>query len=391
MPTNLPPEAKHKWAEVSATKNPKQKLQLLKEFLSLVPKHKGTEKLRSQVKKKMATLRREIEEKKHRKTGKGGPRFFIGKEGAAQIAIISLTNAGKSSLMAATTNAKVKLSPNPYTTREPVPGMFAYKDIQFQIVEAPALMEDSADGKAWSLQTLALARNADGLVLMVNLSQDPVRQLSLILNEMEKARIFVSKPRARVEVERKFMGAGLRIILFGKLVDCTLRDVKELLRSYRVTDAVVKIYGEATIDEVEEAIFESTTYKPAVIIANKIDLKRSKANLKMLEACVSKQLPIVPVSCKTRQGLDTLGEALFKALDIIRVYTKEPNKKEFSKRPFILKKDATVYDLAKIIHSDFSKKFSFAKVWAKRLVFSPQKVGSTFTLEDGDTVEIHMK
>jgi hypothetical protein len=359
--------------------------------MSLVPKHKGTEKLRSQAKKKMAALRREIEEKKRRKTGKGGPKYFIEKEGAAQIAIISLTNAGKSSLIATITNAKVAVSPNPYTTREPVPGIFAYKDVQFQIVEAPALMEDSADGKAWGLQTLALARNADGLILMVDLSQDPVRQLSLILNEMEKARIFVSKPRAHVEVERKFMGAGLRIILFGKLVDCTLKDVKGLLKSYRVTDAVVKIYGEAALDEVEEAIFESTIYKPAVIIANKIDLKRGKANLKMLEAYVSNQLPIVAVSCKTRQGLDTLGEALFKALDIIRVYTKEPNKKEFSKRPFILKKDATVYDLAKSIHSDFSEKFSFAKVWAKRLIFSPQKVGSTFTLEDGDTVEIHMK
>ncbi len=252
-------------------------------------------------------------------------------------------------------------------------------------------MEGSADGKAWGLQTLATARNADSLIIMISLSQDPIRQLTLILNEMEKARVFVSKPKARVEVERKFMGASLRIILIGKLVNCTLKDVKELLKSYRITDAVVKIYGEATLDEVEEAIFESTVHKPAVIVANKTDLEKGKANLKTLETYVNNQLPIVAVSCKTRQGLDKLGEALFKALDIIRVYTKEPNKRQFSKRPFILKKGATIYDLAKNIHSDFSNKFSFAKVWAKRLVFSPQKVGSTFTLEDGDTVEIHMK
>jgi ribosome-interacting GTPase 1 len=387
MPANLPPQAKHKWAEASATKNPKQKLQLLKEFMSLVPKHKGTEKLRNQTKKKMASLRKEIEEKKTKKAGKGGSKYFIEKEGAAQIAIISLTNAGKSSLITATTNAKA----NPYTTREPIPGMLAYKDIQFQIVEAPALMEGSADGKAWGLQTLATARNADALIIMINLAQNPVKQLTLILNEMEKARIFTSKPKARVEVERKYMGASLRIILIGKLVNCTLKDVKELLKSYRITDAVVKIYGEATLDEVEEAIFESTVYKPAIIVANKTDLKRGKANLKILEAYVGNQLRIVAISCKTRQGLDTLGENLFKALNIIRVYTKEPNKREFSKRPFILKKDATIYDLAKNIHSDFKEKFSFAKVWAKRLTFSPQKVGSTFTLKDEDTVEIHTK
>lgn len=391
MPANLPPQAKHKWAEVSAAKNAKVKLQRLQEFLSLVPKHKGTEKLRSQVKKKMAALRREIEEKKRRRTGKGGPKFFIEKEGAAQVTIISLTNAGKSSLLVATTNANVKISPSLYTTRDPKPGMLHYEDIQFQMVEAPALMGGSADGKAWGLQTLALARNADELILMVDLSQDPVGQFSLILDEMEKARIFVSKPRARVGVEKKFMGAGLRIILIGKLVDCTLTDIKELLKSYRIRDAVIKIYGEATLDEVEEAIFESTVYKPAVIVANKIDLEKGRANLEMLEAYVSNQLPIIAVSCKTQHGLDRLGESLFKALNAIRVYTKEPNKKGFSKRPFILKKGATVYDLAKNIHSDFSQKFSFAKIWAQRLVFSPQKVGSTFTLEDKDVVEIRMK
>ena len=391
MPTNLPAEAKRKWAEVSATKNPKEKLQLMQEFLSLVPKHKGTAKLCAQVKKQMATLRREIEEKKQRKAGRGGPKFFIEKEGAAQIAIIGLTNVGKSSLLRAVTNAKVEVSPNPYTTREPIPGVLNYHDIQFQIVEAPALMEGSADGRAWGLQTLALARNAGGLILMVDLSQEPVGQLSLILSEMEKARISVNKPKARVEIEKKFMGAGLRIILIGNLTDCTIKDVEELLRSYKVTDAIVKIYGEATLDNVEDAIFESTVYKPTIIVANKIEAENAEKNLKQLEAYIGGKLPILPVSCKNGLNTERIGEILFKTLDIIRVYTKEPGEREFSKKPFTLKRGSTVYDLAKNIHSDFSKNFSFAKVWSKRLIFSPQKVGAGFILEDGDIVEIHMK
>jgi len=225
----------------------------------------------------------------------------------------------------------------------------------------------------------------------VDLSQDPIEQLSVILGEFEKARILVSKPKGRVEIERKFIGAGLRIILIGKLVDCTMRDVEELLRSYRMIDAVVKISGEATLDEVEDAIFESTVYKPTVIVANKSDFEGSEVNLKLLESYVSNKLPILAVSCEKRYGLEKLGETMFKALDIIRVYTKEPNEKECSKKPFIVKRDSTVYNLAKNIHSDFSKQFSYAKVWAKRLVFSPQKVGSAFVLEDGDIVEIHVK
>lgn len=391
MPTNLPPDARKKWAEVEATRNPREKLQRMQEFLSLVPKHKGTAKLCAQIKKQMATMRKEMEEKKQRKAGKGGPKFFIEKEGAAQVALIGLTNVGKSCLLREVTNAKIEVSFNPYTTRQPVPSIMAYQDVQFQIVEAPALMEGAADGRAWGLQTLALARNADGLILMVDLSQDPVGQLTLISSELEKARILVNKPKGRIDIERKFMGAGLRIILVGKLVDCSMRDVEELLKSYRVTDAVVKISGETTLDDVEDAVFGSTTYKSAVIVANKIDSEDSEAKLKLLETYVDSKLPIIAVSCEKRYGLERLGETLFKALDIIRVYTKEPNAKEFSQKPFTLKKGSTVHDLAKNIHSDFRERFSFAKVWAKRLVFSPQKVGLGFTLEDGDIVEIHVK
>jgi hypothetical protein len=208
---------------------------------------------------------------------------------------------------------------------------------------------------------------------------------------LEKVRILVSKPKAHVDIERKYMGAGLRIILVGTLLDCTMKDVEALLKSYRVMDAVVKISGEATLDEVEEAIFGSTTYKPAIIVANKIDSEGAGATLSLLEAYVEDKLPVLAVSCEKRIGLGKLGEILYRTLDIMRVYTKEPSEKEFSKKPFILKKGSTICDLAKSIHSDFSKNFFFAKIWAKRLVFSPRRVGSTFALDDGDIVEIHVK
>jgi ribosome-interacting GTPase 1 len=201
----------------------------------------------------------------------------------------------------------------------------------------------------------------------------------------------VSQPRARVEIERKYMGAGLRIIVLGKLVDCTFKDVEELLKAYHVTDAFVRISGDATLEEVEEAVFENTVYKPTVIIANKADVKGAEKRLKLLKTFVNGKLPILAVSCYHRTGLEKLGETLFRTLNLMRVYTKEPGERGFSKKPFILKKDSSVYDLAKSIHSDFKQNFNYARVWAKRLTFSPQKVGATFTLQDGDAVEIHLK
>jgi small GTP-binding protein len=391
MPTNLPPEAKNKWEEVEATKNPREKLRLLEEFLSLVPRHKGTAKLCVNVKRQMKDLKKEMEEKKRKRAARSGPKIFIEKEGAAQIVIIGLTKSGKSSLLTALTNAKVEISPSLYTTREPVPGIMNYQDIQFQVIEAPALMEGSADGRAWGLQTLGVARNSDGLILVIDLSQDPVKQLSTILEEMEKARILLSKPRAHVEIERKFMGAGLRIIVMGRLVDCNFRDVEELLKSYRVTDAFVKVSGEATLEEIGDAIYQSTVYKPAVLIANKADLDGAGGNLKLLRAYVGSKLPIIAASSANRMGLEKLGETLFNALNIMRIYTKEPNEKEVTSNPFILKKGSSIYELARDIHSDFKENFNFARVWSKRLRFSPQRVGATFILQDGDVVEIHLR
>ncbi len=391
MPANLPAEAKKKWDEASMTRNPREKLQLLQEFLSLVPKHKGTEKLRAQVKTKISTLRREMEEEKRRKASVRGPRFFIEKEGAAQIVILGQTKVGRSSLLAAVTNAKVEVSDYSFATLEPVPGMLPFEDLQLQIVEAPAIIKGAAEGKAWGQQTLALARNADGLILMVDLARNPRAQLSLILNELENARILVKKPRARVEIERKHMGVGLRIFVIGNLVDCTLKDVERLLKSYRISNAIVKIYGNATLDDVEDSVFESAVFRPAVIVANKSDLEEAAENSRELSEFVDSRLNVVSTSCKTGFGLRNLGLELFKSLEIVRIYTKEPNNKEPSPTPFILKKDAIVEDLAKQIHSDFYNRFSYAKVWSERLKFSPQKVGLSFALEDKDVVEMHVR
>jgi hypothetical protein len=391
MPTNLPVLAKKKWNEASLARTPQEKLEKLQEFLSLIPKHKGTEKLRAQVKRQISTLRKELEEKRRRRTGRGGPRFFLEKEGAAQLIILGPTKVGRSSLLTSVTNANTEVSDYPFATREPVPGMLQFEDLQFQLVEAPALVQGAANSGTGGLQTLGLARNADGIILMVDLSEDAAGQLAMILDELEKARILIQKPRARVDIERKHVGVGLRIIVFGKLLDCNLRDVESLFKSYRLLDATVRIYGQATLDDVEDAIFESTIYRPAIVVANKADLPEAQGKLRMLEELVGDRLPVVLVSCRTGTGLEKLGASIFKALDIIRVYTKEPNDKEASDNPFILKRGSTVAGLAKQIHSDFIERFAFAKVWAKRLAFSPQKVGPSFALQDKDIVELHTK
>jgi ribosome-interacting GTPase 1 len=391
MPANLPAEAQQKYREASMARKPEEKIRLLQEFMTMFPKHKGTENLRAQVKRKISRLKKEIQEKKQKKSGSGGPKVFIEKEGDAQVVLLGPTNVGRSSLLSLLTNAKVMVSSYPCTTTEPTPGMFNHQDLQLQMVETPAVMEGSSEGGAWGLQTLTSARNADGIVLMVDLSQNPVEQFRLVSKELEKAKIVLHKPKARISIERKHMGAKLKFIVLGRLVDCSVRDLTRLLKNYGIRDATIKIWGEATFDDVEEAIFEGKVYRPAVVVANKADSPNAAEKLEQLKEAVGDDMKILVVSCATKEGLEELGSEIFGMLDIMRVYTKEPNKKGASLRPFTIKTESTVFDLAKRIHSDFYNQFSYAKVWSKRLRFSPQKVGGTFMLQDGDTVELHMK
>jgi ribosome-interacting GTPase 1 len=393
MPTNLPPEALDKWELVEAAHTPREKMDAMIEFLKYVPHHKGTMKLRGEMNRKISLIRADLDKKKRMGTGRssGGPKLFIEKEGSAQIALIGMTNVGKSCLMSATTNSKVLVTPTPFSTHEPVPGIMNYSDVQFQIVEAPAVIEGSADGRAGGHVTLGLARNADGMILMVDLSRDPIKQLELILDELEKSRVLVSRPSGRVDIDRRHAGAALRIILVGKLLDCSMQDVEDLLRSYKITDAIVRISGEVRLDDVEDAIFETTTYKPAVVVANKLDLEGAAANLRLLKQYVNGRLPVVAMSCELKTGIDELGKALFDSLGIIRVYTKEPGMRVHSDHPFALRRGVTINDLAKNIHKELAQNFMFAMVWAKRLPFSPKKVGLGFMLEDGDVVEIHTR
>lgn len=393
MPTNLPPEALDKWEEVEAAHGQKAKMDAMIEFLKYVPQHKGTMKLRGEIKKKIAVIREDLENKKRKGTGKssGGPKLFVEKQGSAQIALIGPTNVGKSCLMSVTTNSKVVVTPAPYSTHEPVPGIMNYKDVQFQIVEAPAVIDGSADGRAAGHVTLGLARNADGVIVMVDLSRDPVGELELVLSELEKSRVLVARPSGHVEIDRKHAGAALRIILVGRLVDCSMDEVESLLRSYHLNDAVVKISGDVRLDDIEEAVFETTTYKPALIVANKLDLPGAAANLQVLKKHVNGKIPIVAMSCEQKMGVDELGKVIFDSLSVIRVYTKEPKSHRPTGPPFVLKQGSSINDLAKHIHKELVWNFLFAMVWAKRLPFSPKKVGLGFVLEDGDIVEIHAK
>jgi len=259
----------------------------------------------------------------------------------------------------------------------------------FQLVDTPPL---SIGSRALNNRVAGLIRNADAVVVVVDASSDPVEQYRFVVEELEDHGILLSRPRGRVVIEKTRMGkSGVRVVLMGRLLDCTVDDIRRLLESYRIYSALVKVYGEVSIDDVEQAIFESRLYKPSIVIINKADLDYSGAVRAAKEIhLVSPDTPIIVASARLGKGFSDLGRLLFRELGIIRVYTKQPNG-EVSDKPLILRKGSTVYDVAIRIHRSFVENFLYAKIWGPSAKYPGERVGLDHVVADKDVVEIHIR
>jgi ribosome-interacting GTPase 1 len=389
MPANLPPEAKAKWNQALAEKNPKKKLQAFQEFLSAIPKHKGNERLRAQIKTKIATLKDEISAQRGKRGGSHSS-WAVQREGAAQIMIFGPTNAGRSSILRALTNAQPAVGAYEFTTQRPVPGMLSYEDIQFQLVELPPPQINKKGNYQIQPEATDLIRTCDGLMLVVDLTSNPLHQFECVNNALKEIRISIQKPSSRVEIIRQKASGEVRIAASGTQTSTKPEQVRELLHSYGLNNALVRIYGNVSLDDVEDAIFENVTiYKPCLLIGNKLDLLIEKETSMELTERISDQLPVLLISCLTGQGLSQIGKEIFRSLGLIRVYTKDPNQPKPSGHPFVVHAGTTIKELARGIHSDLAERYRYSRIWGPTSRFAGERVGPEHVLADQDIVEIH--
>ncbi|AIF69515.1 gtp1/obg family GTP-binding protein [Palaeococcus pacificus DY20341] len=387
MPTNVTIEYLKAEEEYKEAKTIPQKIRALEKMYATVPKHKGTEKLRLQIKRKLAELRKELEKQQAQKKG-GGYSFSVRKEGAAQIVLVGLPNVGKSSLLKKLTNVDVDVADYAFTTVEPIPGMMFHKDVQIQLVEVPGLVEGAALGKGMGTQLLAVIRNADAIAIVVDLSQDPIKQMEILLKEFERAGIKVNKRKPRIEIKRTSMGG---IVINGQeLIQGDISEVMKMLREEKIHSAEITVKEPVTLEDFSEALDNSLVWKKAIIIANKGDAPGSKERYEKLVEAYGERFRIIPVSARKKIKLGDLKETLYELAGIVRVFTKSPGE-EPAYPPIPMKKGSTVIDVAKKVHKDFAKNFKYARVWGKSVKFPGQRVGAEHVLEDGDIVEFHIR
>ncbi len=340
MPANLTPVYKAAEAAFRKARDPGERLECLREMLRVIPKHKGTDHLQGDIKRRIKELSEELERPK-KGGAHGGPPLVIQPEGAAQIALLGPPNTGKSSLHARLTGSGAHGAPYPFTTQYPEPGMMPYEDIHFQLVDLPAISpEHPVSWLAGALQT------ADACLLIVDLGD----------------------PACVERIE------ALQAVLHERRVTLTDR-----------WDPVREPAGEAA--QAEEDPFALRL--PAVLLANKADLLAGvDAELGAFLELTGLRYPAVAVSATTGRGLGEIGPLLFRQLGVVRIYTKVRGRPPDRDRPFTLRRGQTVEDVARLVHRDLAKSLKYARVWGKS-GFDGQHVGRDHPLADGEVVELH--
>ncbi|MEN6378915.1 MAG: GTPase [Methanofastidiosum sp.] len=388
MPSNVTPEYLKAEDAYKSAKSPKERLVALELMLSTIPKHKGTEKMQLQIKRNLSKLKKEVEkEKELKKGGSGGASFFVRKEGAAQVALAGLPNSGKSTILNKLTGKDVDIGHYAFTTVKPTPAMLQYKGIQIQLVDMPGLIEGVSLGKGMGGPLISAIRAVDAIVILVDLSVDPVKDLELILKELEAKGLRINKKVPNIEIQ-KIPTGGIEIIGENFLVECNSQDVKKILQEERVHNAIITIKEPVTLTDIFEVLDSSLEYKKAIIIGTKGDLPGSKEGLERLEKHV-KNFKVIPVSAINNVNLDILPFEIFSILGIIRVYTRSPGR-DIDNEAMPMKIDSTALDAAKKVHKNLYKNFKFARVWGDSAKFDGQRVGPEHVLRDGDIIEIHI-
>ncbi len=328
MPTNLPPDYFEVEARFRSASTPEEKVACLEEMLTKIPKHKGTDKLRGDLRKKLSKLKSTAQARKT--VSRQESAFHIDKEGAGQIAVIGHANVGKSMLVSTLTNAKPEVSEYPFTTWKPTPGMMRYENVQFQLIDTPPTNREFIEP-----ELIELIRRADLVLIVVDIRTDPLSQLHSVTDLLQENRI-----------------------------------IPEHLYQ-------------------EEATAQVLSAKPVLVLANKNDDEGTDENVEIFKTLLEQDWPLLPVSAKTGRNLDRLKEIIFERLDIIRVYSKAPGKEPDYESPFILDRGCTVDEFSGKVHQDFYNRFKSARVWGSA-EHDGIMVGRDYVLQDGDVVELRI-
>jgi ribosome-interacting GTPase 1 len=335
MAANLTPQYLEAEAEYKKAQTAEERLACLKRMYSLLPKHKASEKLQADLKTRMSEAREEVE-RERKSPKKAGVSHKFPKQGAGQYVIAGAPNVGKSRLLTRLTRATPEVAPYPFTTHEPHAGMMDWEDVRVQLIDTPPITADYLESYLSSL-----VRAADAALLLIDLDDDDGPfAAEAVLDRLSQAKTILQ-------------GTGPRA-------------------------------GEGTQSD-DLGIHSTRT----LLVANKIDLPGAQERLQVVRELFGERFVIHVIAAEHGTGLEDLRNALYRFLNVIRVYSKQPGKPPDMASPFTCPVGSTLLDMAGLVHRDFVEGLKSARIWGMG-VYDGQTVKRDHVLHDKDIVELHL-
>ncbi|MHC4547793.1 MAG: GTPase [Planctomycetota bacterium] len=327
MPANLTPQYFKAQQRYRAASEPREQLAALQEMLRVIPKHKGTEHLQADLKRKIKELRAELHARKKRRKG---PSFAVDSGMYPQVVVLGPPNAGKSSLISGLTGTELEVAPYPYTTREPRPAMMPFENTKVQLVDTPPVFQDSMEPWLGSL-----ARTGDAVLIVVDLAAgDLLEACEGMLAQLAGQKLYLGQlPAAQQEV----VGA---------------------------------------------------VAQPTLCAANKCDAPGAGDALEIFREVHGKRFAILPVSATTGEGLEELRRRVWALLDLVRAIPKPPGKLPDHDDPILLPRGSTVVDMARAIHGELAENLKRARVWGCADHAEGQWISRDHVVADGEIFEL---
>ncbi len=359
-----------------------ERIRKIEEEITKTPYNKATSHHIGKLKAKISKLREESIKRSSSSTkGRG---FTLKKTGDSTVVLVGFPSVGKSTILNQITNAQSKIGAYEFTTLDVIPGVMEYRGAQIQIFDIPGIIAGASKGKGRGREILSVARNADLIVMVLDVFNP--HHHKLIMDELINIGIRPNKKAPDVTVKRRKLG-GVKLASTVPLTHMDEKTIRSILNEYGFHSADVLIREDITIDRFIDALDNSIVYIPLLMVVNKIDLVDST----YLEKLKEKMDDALYIAADKGVMVEELKDEIYRRLKLIRIYMKPQGQKADLEEPLIIRKGATVEDVAGRLHRDFLKNFRHSKVWGNSVKFPGQKVGLEHILQDKDVLRIIIK
>ncbi len=361
-----------------------EKIKKIEDDIHRTQVNKKTERHVGLLRAKLSKLKHEQEEQQARKGG-SSVGYDVKKTGDATVVLIGLPSVGKSTLLNRLTNAKSKVAAYQFTTLEVVPGVLEQNGARIQVLDLPGIIQGASSGKGLGKRVLAVARNADLILFVIDVFQPEAR--AILEKELNHIGIRVDQERPNVTLEKTTSG-GIAVSSTVRLTKISEDLVKEILRVYGANSARVVLREDITDEQLIDVLLGSRAYIPSLTVMNKIDL----VNAGFTNALQAK-LPydFVPISAESNVNIAALKEEIYRTLDFIRIYMRRKGDEPDFKEPMIVRNGSSVLEICNKVHRKIKDEFRYAQIWGRSVKFDGQKVGLEHQLKDEDVITLVTK